>query len=98
MNKVVILALSIILCIIIIAATSIGIQNHNECETWTTDTAEKLVKRDSRKTYLIIMLVIAILVMFVDTWGIYDHVKGGNKNPTPGNRLRALAQFSKNQK
>ena len=84
MNKVVILALSIILCIIIIAATSIGIQNHNECETWTTDTAEKLVKRDSRKTYLIIMLIIAILAMLVDMWGIYTYITAKPAKPTNG--------------
>lgn len=97
MNKLIVLALSILLSILIIAATSIGIQNNDECETWTKDSADKKEKRDSRKNYLIIMLVIAILAMLVDMWGIYDHVTGGNKKGTPMNGLLGLSNFSKKQ-
>jgi len=74
MNEVVLYLISIVLAILIIAASSVGIQNHNECKTWKNDTADKKVKRDSRKMYLIIMLILAILALIGCSVGIFKHV------------------------
>lgn len=66
----------IAISITLIASTSIGIQNHNECCDKMKDRKQDEVSaQDSRKTYLILMLVVAILALLVDIYGLYSVVK-----------------------
>lgn len=66
----------IAISITLIASTSIGIQNHNECCDKLKDRKqEDIIAQDSRKNYLIIMLVVAILALLVDMYGVYSVFK-----------------------
>lgn len=66
----------IAISITLIASTSIGIQNHNECCNKLKDRKQATVSaQDSRKNYLIIMLVVAILALLVDMYGVYSVFK-----------------------
>ena len=79
MNSTLLAILIFVISIMAIAVASIAIQYNNNCETWKADGPSES-RRNNNKSFVILVLVSALLSMIGTGVYAYSTTAGGNRN------------------